>query len=289
MDARLQRRIQRYGWDKAAGAYEAGWKESLADAQAELLRMADANPGEHVLDLACGTGLVSFPLAEAVGPKGRVIATDISEKMIETVGRAAKARGLTQIDAFRTDAETFDMVPDASLDLVTCALGLMYVPDTAQAIAGAFRVLKPGGRAVFAVWGERAKCGWAEIFPIVDARVKSEVCPLFFRLGTGATLAHEMTAAGFADIETSRLTSELAYPDDQAALEAAFIGGPVALAYDRFDEPTRAAAHQEYLASIAPFRSPDGYRIPGAFVVCRGNKTAADDVRCGNTPSEEVV
>jgi ubiquinone/menaquinone biosynthesis C-methylase UbiE len=274
MDAKLQKRVQRYGWDKAAEAYEAGWKESLADAQAELLCMADARPGEHVLDVACGTGLVSFPLAKAVGPAGRVVATDISEKMIDSVRRAADALGLTQFDALRADAEALDRAPDASFDLVTCALGLMYVPDTAKGLAEAFRVLKPGGRAVLAVWGERSKCGWKDIFPIVDARVKSEVCPLFFRLGTGSTLAHEMASAGFTDIETSRLISELPYADACAAIEAAFVGGPVALAYDRFDEQTRTVAHQEYLDSIAPFRTADGYRIPGEFVVCRGYKKA---------------
>lgn len=279
MDARLQRRVQRYGWDKAAQAYEAGWKESLADVQAELLRLADAKPGDHVLDVACGTGLVSLPLAEAVGSQGRVAATDISEKMVDRVKRAADARGLTHFDAFRAEAEALDGVPDESFDLVTCALGLMYVPDAAEAMAEALRVLKPGGRAVFAVWGERAKCGWADIFPIVDARVKSEVCPLFFRLGTGSTLAHEMASAGFVGVKTSRLTSRLPYADDGAAIKAAFIGGPVALAYDRFDALTRAAADREYLASIAGFHTPDGYRIPGEFVVCRGYKTAGKDDR----------
>jgi len=274
MDARLQRRIQRYGWDKAVEAYEVGWKESLADAQAELLRMADAVLGEHALDMACGTGLVSLPLAKAVGPLGRVVATDISDRMIEQIQQVAALQGLTQLTALRTDAEDLEMMPDASFDLVTCALGLMYVPDTAKAMDEAFRVLKPGGRAVFAVWGQRSKCGWAEIFPIVDARVKSEVCPLFFRLGTGMALAHEMASAGFVQIEMSRLTSELPYADDCAAIDAAFVGGPVALAYDRFDEPTRAAAHSEYLASIAPFHTPNGYRIPGEFVVCRACKKA---------------
>ncbi|MEM9682896.1 MAG: class I SAM-dependent methyltransferase [Pseudomonadota bacterium] len=281
MDAKLQKRVQRYGWDKAAATYEAGWKESLADAQAELLDLARPMPGERVLDLACGTGLVSLRLADAVGPSGQVVATDISDRMIDHIRRVAIALGLTQVDAFRAEAETLDMVPDASFDLVTCALGLMYVTDTATAIAEAYRVLKPGGRAVFAVWGERAKCGWADLFPIVDARVRSEVCPLFFRLGTGSTLAREMEAAGFADIETSRVTSRLPYADDAAALEAAFVGGPVALAYDRFDEATRDAAHREYLASIAAFRGPTGYRIPGEFVICKGwtreQKTVSTD------------
>ncbi|MEM1046834.1 MAG: methyltransferase domain-containing protein [Pseudomonadota bacterium] len=274
MDAKVQRRIQRYGWDKAADAYEAGWKNSLAEAQAELLRMSEAGPGERVLDLACGTGLVTFPLAEAVGPEGSVVATDLSEKMVEEIRRKAAGLRLSQVTAFRAGAESLDGVPDASIDLVTCAFGLMYVPDPDVAMAEALRVLKPGGRAVFAVWGERAKCGWAEIFPIVDARVKSSVCPLFFRLGTGSVLAREMETAGFTDIDTTRLTADLPYPDDRAAIDAAFIGGPVALAYDRFDEQTRAAAHREYLDSIAPFRTGEGYRIPGEFVINRGRRRA---------------
>lgn len=272
MDARLQRRIQRYGWDKAACAYEAGWKESLAGVQAELLHIAEAKPGDRVLDVACGTGLVSLPLAEAVGPKGRVVATDISDKMIESVRHEAATRGLTQLTALRADAENLEMTPDASVDLVTCALGLMYVVDPSKTMAEALRVLKTGGRAVFAVWGERAKCGWAELFPIVDARVKSEVCPLFFRLGTGATLAQDMAGAGFADVGSVRLNCRLPYRDDRAAVEAAFAGGPVALAYDRFDAPMRAAAHRDYLASISRFRTPHGYRIPGEFVVGWGYK-----------------
>lgn len=272
MDARLQRRIQRYGWDKAADAYEAGWKESLAGVQAKLLRIAAPAPGEHVVDLACGTGLIALPLADAVGPSGSVVATDISDKMIDAIRSKAAARGLAQLSAFRADAENLEMTPDASIDLVTCALGLMYLADPAKAMAETLRVLKTGGRAVFAVWGERARCGWANIFPIVDAKVKSEVCPLFFRLGTGSTLEQAMTSAGFADVGSVRLNYELPYKDDRAAIEAAFAGGPVALAYDRFDEPTRAAAHRDYLASIRRFRTAEGYRIPGEFVVCWGSK-----------------
>ena len=277
MEANLQRRVQRYGWDRAAQSYEAGWKANLAPAQNRLLLMAEAWPNEQVVDLACGTGLVTLPLAHAVGRDGRVIATDISEQMVGTVLAEAKEQNLPQIDGFRADAESLSLIPEASVDLVTCALGLMYVANPLRAMQEAYRILKPGGRAVFAVWGERRNCGWAEIFPIVDARVHTAVCPLFFRLGTGETLAREMETAGLYGIETARIASELKYPDEESALIAAFAGGPVALAYHRFDTQTRDAVHREYLSSIRSFRAAQGYKISGEFVVCRGFKPVGDE------------
>lgn len=271
MDARLQLRVQRYGWDRAAADYERGWAAQLKPAQDRLLALAALQPDERVLDLAAGTGLVTFPAAEAVGTSGKVVATDISEAMVTMLLGETARRGLNQITAQRADAETYPF-PDESFDAVLCALGLMYVPDPAACLAGAFRVLRPGGRFVAAVWGDRRHCGWAEIFPIVESKVTSEVCPLFFQLGTGGALQIQMEMAGFTGIAAVTVNTVLEYDSADAALGAAFIGGPVAMAYSRFDEATREAAHAEYLESIAPYRAGDGYRIPGEFVVVRGER-----------------
>ena len=59
MDARLQRRVQRYGWDKAAASYESHWQRQLAPAQDRLLDLAALQPGERVIEVAAGTGLVA--------------------------------------------------------------------------------------------------------------------------------------------------------------------------------------------------------------------------------------
>jgi SAM-dependent methyltransferase len=269
MDPRLQKRVQRYGWDKASAHYEGYWASQLEPAQTRLLEMADLQPGEAVLDIACGTGLVTFPAAAAVGAKGKVVGTDISEEMVNIIREDAAKREIRHASFERMDGEELSLA-DGSFDAALCALGLMYFPDPIQSLKEMRRVLKPGGRVVVNVWGARNRCGWAEIFPIVDSRVQSEVCPLFFQLGTGDAMLHTMTAAGLGDLEIDRLSTVLEYDSADSAIGAAFAGGPVAMAYSRFDDKTREEAHAEYVASIEPFRKGDGYEIPGEFVIAKG-------------------
>jgi ubiquinone/menaquinone biosynthesis C-methylase UbiE len=271
MDARLQRRVQRYGWDKAASYYERSWQVQLEPAQTAMLETAAVTPGAQVLDVACGTGLVTLRAAALAGPKESVLGTDISEQMVAAARERALARGIGHVQFERMDAEELKF-SDGSFDIVLCALGLMYLPDPQRAIREFHRVLRPGGRAAAAVWGQRGKCGWAEIFPIVDSRMQSEVCPMFFGLGTGQTLSQSFAAAGFRDVTAQRLETPLRYATADEACEAAFVGGPVALAYDRFSQAMRDEAHKEYLASLKPYRDGDGYSVPGEFVVVAGMK-----------------
>jgi len=266
MDPRLQRRVQRYGWDKAVEYYERFWERQLEPAQARMLEMAALQPGHRVLDIACGTGLVTFRAAERVLPGGHVHATDISQGMVDSAAEIAAARGIANVSFERADAEEIGG-EDASFDAAICGLGLMYVPDPTRALKEMRRVVKPGGRVAVAVWGRRDNCGWAEIFPIVDARVKTEVCPMFFQLGTGEALRYNMENAGLDGIEVDRIKTTLHYDTAEDAIGAAFAGGPVALAYSRFDERTRDEAHAEYLRSVEPFKKGERYEITGEFVV----------------------
>src|SRR3989442_12636319 len=103
MDARLQRRVQRYGWDKASRDYERYWRQQLAPAQARLLAPADLRPGERGLDVACGTGLVAFPAAHALGPGGAGLGTDISQDMGRRAARAAAGLGTAHATFARQD------------------------------------------------------------------------------------------------------------------------------------------------------------------------------------------
>jgi ubiquinone/menaquinone biosynthesis C-methylase UbiE len=93
MDAKLQRRVQRYGWDKAASHYERSWQSQLEPAQSTLLDLAALEPGGEVLDVACGTGLVTLRAAAAIVPSGMIVGTDISEQMVLAARDIAAGRG----------------------------------------------------------------------------------------------------------------------------------------------------------------------------------------------------
>ena len=269
MEPALQRRVQRYGWDKASGYYEAYWQKQLYPAQQKLLQLANIKKGDKIIDIACGTGLVSFPAAEQTGDKGFVLANDISDKMVEAGNGTAKERKLSNISFQRMDAEELT-VEDESFNIALCALGLMYFPDPLKAMKEMHRSLKPGGHAVVAVWGRRKNCGWAEVFEIVDRRVASEVCPMFFNLGNEGTLQQYLKAGGFKNISIERINTVLDYSSGEEACGAAFLGGPVALAYSKFSDDVRKEACEEYIESIKSYKETDGFHVPGEFVVAIG-------------------
>ena len=145
MDFRLQKRVQRYGWDRASDDYARFWQYQLEPVQTRLLKLADLKAGENVLDIACGDGLVSFRAAEAVGPRGAVAGDDISEEMIRRAESLRSERGIDNVSFARREAE--EPVGAAHpFDAALCSLGLMYVPEPERALAAMFEALRPGGR-----------------------------------------------------------------------------------------------------------------------------------------------
>ncbi|MDO8615803.1 MAG: methyltransferase domain-containing protein [Dehalococcoidia bacterium] len=271
MEPKLHRRVQRYGWDMAVQDYDQYFVPLLRHCSERCLALLDLQPGERVLDVATGTGIAAFLAAEIVGPEGAVVATDISQRMVDATRAEAERRGIVNMQCEREDAEELSHA-DASFAAVSCVLGLMYPADPQRAIAQMQRVLRPGGRAAVAVWGRRDRCGWASIFPIVDSRVESDVCPLFFQLGAPGALSYAFQKAGFVDLHEERVDRPLCFAGERDVLAAVFAGGPVALAYSKFSPETREAAHREFLESISEYRRGDGYEVPGEFVFMLARK-----------------
>ena len=272
MDARLQSRVQRYGWDAASGYYHDAWSAQLRPVHDSLLRMAGIAPGQSIVETACGSGLLTVRLAKHVGPSGRVLATDISQGMLDDLGVRLGDDAIDTVQAARMAADRL-AVPDESFDAAVCALGLMYTPDPAAALSEMVRVTAPGGVVAASVWGERRNCGWADVFPVVDARVASEVCPMFFGTGAPEALTRLCKTAGLTDVAEHRQSETLLFASDEDLLQAVLLGGPVALAVKRFSRDAWEEVCHDFLQSVADHKRPNGgYGIPAEFVTVTGRR-----------------
>jgi SAM-dependent methyltransferase len=195
-------------WARMNAAYTRPLTDLLLDA-------ARVAPGMRVLDLASGSGEPALALARAVGPSGNVIASDISEAMLELVLNRAQGHGLHTAAARLADAEALPFA-NASFDRVTSRLGIMHVPDAGRALKEARRVLTPHGRAVFLVWGppteQTMMLHQAILARYVQTPPPSPDAPGPFRFAQHGTLAAAMLAAGFKHVTETTHRVALAWP-----------------------------------------------------------------------------
>lgn len=110
------------------------------------ISLSGVRTGQHVLDIAGGTGDLAKVFSKEVGRSGRVVLSDINEAMLE-IGRTRLINaGCNNVDFILANAETLDPFKDDSFDLVTISFGLRNVTDKQKALEAMHRVLKPGGR-----------------------------------------------------------------------------------------------------------------------------------------------
>jgi arsenite methyltransferase len=135
----------RFGGDTAYR--EQNLTEYLYPARDTVLDKARLRPGDTLLDVGTGDGLIAFGALERLGPAGRVIFSDVSQDLLDHCRKAADAEGLLDRCRFLlAAAESLTGVADASVDALTTRSVLIYVKDKAQAMREFYRVLKPGGR-----------------------------------------------------------------------------------------------------------------------------------------------
>ncbi len=112
-------------------------------------------PGERVLDVCCGSGASAIPAAERVGPRGGVLAVDLSSRLIDRARAKAVSRRLMNVEFRIADMEALGL-PAASFDAVVCVFGIFFVEEMAGAVRELFRHVRPGGRLAITTWGPGA-------------------------------------------------------------------------------------------------------------------------------------
>jgi SAM-dependent methyltransferase len=279
-DAAKYKNAQREQWNKDGAAWRR-WNPTLdrwyGEVTRQMLDLARIQPGQRILDIAAGAGEPAVSAAERVGPGGYVLATDISEGIVELALQVARERGFKQIETRAMDGEKLDL-PDASFDAVLCRLGLMYMPHPVTALREWRRALKPNGRVAVVVFSTPDRNSWGAV-PASIIRRRAQLPPPVpgqpgpFSLGSPGVLEGVFREAGFENPEVRavpvphRMGSSAEYV--QVAREAF---GAFNAMMAQLSPQERESAWSEVEGSMRSFESPGGFEVPGECLVAAATK-----------------
>jgi SAM-dependent methyltransferase len=221
--------------------------------------------GQHVLDLASGSGEPALSIAKLVGPSGRVVATDLVPEMLEGARENASTQGLSNMEVRVADAENLPFGA-GEFDRVTARFGLMFFPDIHKALCEVRRVLKPGGRISFIVWGPPEE---NPLFSTMTGPFLKHVqmptpppdAPGVFRFADESKLAGVVSAAGFHSVRTAKTKVDWPWPGppEEAWLATSELAAPFKKMMDALPPEKKPAVVAEVIAGIS--RYYDGHKV----------------------------
>jgi O-methyltransferase/aklanonic acid methyltransferase len=183
-----------------------------------LVELADVHLGDEVLDVAAGRGALLFPIAEKVGPTGRVMAIDFSPAMVRETAKDIENRKLSHAEIRQMDAEQMNL-PDVSFDWVMSGFALWMFAEPTLVLQEFYRVLKRGGRVALSTWAaDNPSQAWINevLRPFVYAPSAKELPAKFdSRFDTPLQLETALQQAGFADIRISVQEKDFVYVDEK--------------------------------------------------------------------------
>jgi SAM-dependent methyltransferase len=239
---------------------------------AGLLQTAALQPGERVLDAACGTGLIARLAAEQVGPTGSVTAVDIAPDMIE-VARATPSLDGAPIDWQVGDATALTL-PDDSYDAVLCQMGLMFMEDRPAAATEMRRVLTPGGRLVVNTPGTIQPP-----FELMERAIVEHINPELGGFVRAVFSMHDPDAAvvllreaGLDDVDASVSIAMLRLPAPAEFLWQYINLTPMGPLVAQAPEAARAAMERQVVESWAPFVVDGKTLVDQPMVIATGTK-----------------
>lgn len=225
-----------------------------------LLEAAALRPGERVLDVACGTGVVTRLAAEAVAPGGRVTGLDINSGMLE-VARSSTPEGTT-IEWVEAPAESMPL-PDDAFDVVLCGMGLQFFPDREAGLREMRRVLADAGRAVLNLPGPTPP-----VFQVFERSLARHVGPeaagfasMVFSLHDPDEIRELVERAGFGSVRVDSRVGSLRVAPPKDFLWQYVHSTPLAGALAGVDDDRRDALEREVSAGWEDFVVDGGMEL----------------------------
>ena len=232
---------------------------------ADLVESATLLPGERVLDVACGTGIVARFAARKLGNTGSVTGLDLSAPMLAVARAAATAEGL--VVEWREGSAGELPFSDAVFDVVFCQQSFQFFPDKPSALREINRVLRPSGRLVLSVWGpiERSP-GFAVLTEALTHHVSPAAGQLLasgpFGLGDAEELRALIAGAGFKDISVRPAVKTLRYPSSDEFVLGYVASSALASAVGDADERARSSLLAEVGAKLSSAVDGRGLGFP---------------------------
>lgn len=225
-------------------------------------------PGETVLELAAGPGDTGFSVAPTLGEDGLLISTDFSPAMVEVARRRSAELGLSNVEHRVEDAERLDLEDD-SVDGAICRFGYMLMVDPGASLAETRRVVRPGGRVVFAVWRGPERNPWVSIAGRIlvergHVPPPEPGAPGMFTMADEEHTRSLLEGAGFDETRFEDVPVVFGSRDvDDYVQSAVDTGGMFAVAFGKASAGEQEAIKADLAEAFAPFATADGYDLPG--------------------------
>ncbi len=277
LDPDQVRADSRTGWEQAAAGWGRiadrihAWGVGVSTTMVDALAL---QPGDRVLELAAGPGDTGFMAAELIVPGGTLICSDGAEAMLDVARRRAAAQGITNVEFRQLELEWIDL-PTADVDAVLCRWGIMLIVDSDAAAREIRRVLRPGGRASFAVWDVPERNPWTTL----PRRIMQELghlpdsepdphAPGMFKLARDGVLVELLQGAGLVDVKVTAVAMERSFASVQDYVSETIEMSPLRTGYERLSADERAELGERIAEAALPYTGDDGsLTIPGSSLV----------------------